>query len=219
MTQEVIEVRRENLRTLVRDKYEGNRAALARAASIQQNQINLILTDNPKHRRNIGESLARRIEAALSLPSLWMDQEHLEAGREVITLKPMSIGPELAHILRSGDSVLEMRLVKSALANKVTTVSSLENIALATLNTADMADIGQPGCHVLVDTGAKAISQDGVYILGRGDTRLLRRVSRQLTGELLIGCTNPLVETLRMPELGDIEVHGRIVATMAVVSA
>jgi hypothetical protein len=79
----IYEVRRHNLHRLVLDQYDGNRAALARAAKVHPNQINLLLSDNIDHRRNLGEVLARKIESELKLPGGHLDMEPAVSNRAV----------------------------------------------------------------------------------------------------------------------------------------
>ena len=67
------QIRRSNLDALIKDRFEGNRAAFCRATGKHPNLINLILSKNPNLKRGIGEKLCRGIEESLTLPRGWLD--------------------------------------------------------------------------------------------------------------------------------------------------
>jgi hypothetical protein len=70
MTRE--ELRRENARKLASGK--GGKADFARLVSMEPSQVSQLIGPNPK--KNIGNSIARRIERAYGLPEGWLDVEH-----------------------------------------------------------------------------------------------------------------------------------------------
>lgn len=72
MTRE--ELRRENARKLASGK--GGKADFARVVSMEPSQVSQLIGPNPS--KNIGNSIARRIEQAYKLPEGWLDVEHSE---------------------------------------------------------------------------------------------------------------------------------------------
>ena len=89
MTRE--ELRRENARKLASGK--GGKADFARIVSMEPSQVSQLIGPNPS--KNIGNSIARRIERAYELPEGWLDAEHpdtpMRADEEdVIAVAPTS---------------------------------------------------------------------------------------------------------------------------------
>lgn len=70
---DIFEIRRQNLRLLVKEKFNGKIAALAGAVDRAASYLSRCLTDNPSHRKGIGERVARDIESKLLLPVNWLD--------------------------------------------------------------------------------------------------------------------------------------------------
>lgn len=69
-------IRRRNLEIILREQFDGNKSKLAALLGIESSYLSRFFTDNPKHRRNIGAGLARRIETAAGKPTDWMDVTH-----------------------------------------------------------------------------------------------------------------------------------------------
>lgn len=76
MTRE--EIRRENARKLASGK--GGKAAFARLVEMEASQVSQLI--GPKPSKNIGNSIARRIERAHHLPDGWLDVEHPEMAMQ-----------------------------------------------------------------------------------------------------------------------------------------
>ncbi|HWH86181.1 MAG TPA: S24 family peptidase [Pseudomonas sp.] len=71
---DIYEIRRANLRALVKKKFNGRMAGLAEAVDRAHSYISRCLTDNEKHRKNIGEEFARDLENRLGLLPLALDK-------------------------------------------------------------------------------------------------------------------------------------------------
>lgn len=76
MTRE--EIRRENARRLAHEG--GGQTEFGRLVEMDRSQVSQIIGKTPK--KNIGNSIARRIEIAFNKPEGWLDQEHREAAAE-----------------------------------------------------------------------------------------------------------------------------------------
>lgn len=104
MTRE--EIRRENARKLA--AREESKAAFARAVNMEPSQVSQIIGPNPN--KNIGNSVARRIERAYNLPESWLDVAHPELSvreeggtaaaeaTEVRPASPATSAPELREV-------------------------------------------------------------------------------------------------------------------------
>ena len=73
---DVIEIRRENLRTLA--KQAGSQANLARQLEMTESHLGSLIGRTA--RSAIGHTIARRIEKKLNLPRSWLDQQHAITG-------------------------------------------------------------------------------------------------------------------------------------------
>lgn len=73
----VQDTRRDNLRELINNQFDGHPTRLARAAGVRQaSLVSRYTTDRPSARKRMGERFARKIEAALQLEPGWMDIDH-----------------------------------------------------------------------------------------------------------------------------------------------
>lgn len=192
MTEAVFGVRRDNLRLYVRDKYDGNRAAYSRAAGVNQNQVNLLLTKNERNRRNLGEALARKMEKVLGEVDGYFDVRRDEVA--FFQIKDWDVPQSLHHIFRRETNVARVAYYDPYLAQLAGKLSAKENLALCEVSTADMQPDIAMGEHVIVDTGVTAVRADGIYVLVRGGDFFLRRVTKRLSGHWLIEATNPMHE-------------------------
>jgi len=210
-TGEAIAARKENLRRLVLDKFMGNRAAFSRATGVHQNQINLILTDNEEHRRNMGEQLARKFESTLSLPQGYLDTVHDPMQGTVTIIEAWNVPKELQHMLITSDqmaSVVHKEGFFTALDPQIT---SRANLRYCLMVSSDMSPLIHPGDRVLVDTGVKAVSFDGIYVVTQGDGFFLRRCGRNLDGSWTVHAPNPAIEPRRLKDMKGIQAVCRLV--------
>ncbi|KGE78254.1 LexA family protein [Halomonas salina] len=82
--------RRDNLKALLNDRFEGKRAALAHAIEREPSYISRCLSDKA-HRKKIGEDFARHIEKALGLAQGWLDREPDTATASNVQQAPQPI--------------------------------------------------------------------------------------------------------------------------------
>src|SRR5258708_16331300 len=70
---DIYDIRRKRLRQLIDEDFDGVAAQFARAVGSEPSYINRVLSDNPTHRKNLGEDLARKYEHATGKSRLWLD--------------------------------------------------------------------------------------------------------------------------------------------------
>ena len=70
------EIRKANLRSVIKNVYAENQAELAAALDKQASQISRYFSDDPRHKRNISDATARKIEEVAGLEPGWMDKDH-----------------------------------------------------------------------------------------------------------------------------------------------
>jgi hypothetical protein len=206
----VLETRRENLRRLVFDRFEGKRSLFSRASGVHENQINLVLTNNETHGRNLGEKLACRIESSLSLSPGYLDQP--QAHEELHEILCLPVPAPLLQIFRADDNLERIVVRARFLAILVGKITGRENLAAYLVATADMAPALVLDERVILDTAVKAVSADGVYVLQHGDTTHLRRVSKLLTGGWTIQSGSGA--SIHIDTLSGIDVLGKVVMVL-----
>jgi hypothetical protein len=205
------EVRRENLRRYILDKYEGNRAAFSRAAGVHQNQINLLVTDNEEHRRNLGEALARKMEQALEMPAGFFDTVHAPGEEATIEVSAWDVPEGLLHIVGRDDVLTKLTLKQRFLNQLVGKITSPANLRTCRLATRDLEPEVAFGEHVIVDIGAQAVTSDGAYILGHGNDMFLRRVTKLITGGWLVRTPGAATEPTKIENFKGIKTAARLV--------
>lgn len=185
----VIEVRRQNLLSYIRDTYGGNRAEFCRATGKNPNLINLVLTNNAEYRRNIGEKLARDIEAKAGIASGWLDSPRGVGARKVTKI-PMLVDssniPDKAPL--ECDYHIVLPVDDPTLALRTT---GTKNLVIVTAQESCMAPAFNVGGNVWVDLGVKRIVGDGVYVLRMGGATKFRRVQQLPNGELRVSQDDP----------------------------
>lgn len=90
---DIYEIRRENLRAIVKSRFNGKITGLAEAVDRAHSYISRCLTNNETHRKNIGEEFARDIEKRLKLPPLALDawgEKDSQASNVAKMLQPVS---------------------------------------------------------------------------------------------------------------------------------
>lgn len=205
---DIFRIRRDNLMSLVMTKYMGNRAALARAADVHPNHINLVLSTNEAHRRNIGEDLARRMEATLSLPNKWLDDLHgIENRGASVTVSSVPIQSSLSHILR------ESKLTGISATNEwmgaiSADSTAVQNLFIASISTSDMMPRLAAGDLVLVDGGVRAFTVEGTYIIDVSGDVMLRHIKKSISGGYLVSSSS---NEEKVDKLDGIKVLGRVV--------
>jgi hypothetical protein len=184
------EVRRQNLISLIRDSYEGNRAAFCRATGKNPNLINLVLTNNPDYRRNIGEKLARDIEQRAGIASGWLDSPHGIGARHVTRIPVLTDSrdvPDRAPL--TSDFSVTLPIDDPTLALRS---SGTANLVIVPAQDSCMAPTISVGDHVWVDLGAKKVVGDAIYVVRmKGDGTLFRRIQQLPNSEIRITADNP----------------------------
>jgi len=173
-------IRKENLKELVMDKFQGNRSAFSRAAGIHHNHINLLLSANDTYKRNMGEEMARRIESMLGLPSLWMDVNHSGDDDSTAVIAGMPIDVSLGRVLKT-PSIRSITAASAWIKSQMPGVTQLHSLMMATVATTEAQPDVAMGDVVIIDTGVKAFVSDGVYLVLSDDV-FLRRISRNIEG-------------------------------------
>ncbi|WP_442801374.1 helix-turn-helix domain-containing protein [Serratia rubidaea] len=74
------DIRRENLRDIINRDFDGRQVRLAERLEINANVISRWLKpEGEKHHKAIGDTVARKLEAAARKPKFWLDRDHMLA--------------------------------------------------------------------------------------------------------------------------------------------
>lgn len=207
-THEAFDVRRQNLRTLIRERFDGVNAALCRATGKNANLINLILSNNESIRRNMGEKLAREIEVSLGLPAGWMDTPREGGPVDRVTTVPIvrldALDKAGVEKVVLGQDVVGRHLERATATNALRIVYATDN---------EMAPAIEDGDLLYVDTGVTEFDRPGVYVITRGSAVYIRRVTRPLTGGVRIAADADAHSAVDA-EPGQFGCSGRIVGAM-----
>lgn len=228
----IADIRRNNARLLA--KKTGTRTAFGHLLEMDSSQVSQIIGKNPA--KDIGNSIARRIEAACGKPRGWMDvahegpdgttaQEHMEQHTRkvsnVVTIhgdieipqykdKGGSMGAGL--LLRDQPGEIHgWRVTSEWLAKNVKNHSGIGNLAIVTGFGDSMRGMFNSGDPLLVDRGITSVEYDGVYFFRVGDEGFIKRLQR-VPGEGLVAISEnkSYRDWIVKPDM-DFEVFARVV--------
>ena len=200
-------VRKANLQAIVLQKFQGNKSAFGRAADVHHNHVNLLLSTNAVHRRNMGEDLARRIEQKLGLPPMWLDRDHAGESVSTAVIASLPIGEGLGRILRT-PPVQSITVSHPWISTLLPEITGTAQLFIAGISTEEVAPALLPNDIVLVDAGVKAFTVDGIYILLSGGDAHLRHIRKKLTGGYTLESAGSTEQT---DTLDGLKVAGRVV--------
>lgn len=176
---ELAQTRRRNLKKFIDEKFDGNKAAFARASGKNSNLIVLCLSNNPDISRSIGERLAREIEKKMSLPAGWMDLDSGAPSEKFTTIPIVSIDS-------MSQTVEKLFLSDRVLIKSIDAPTSMHVIRGLYMPSKEMHPSIAQDDILLVDTGCEGYPKDGVYVIRANNSIFIRRVRRLLTGNIRI---------------------------------
>ena len=89
------DIRRENLRYLIDTKFQGVKNRLANHVGVAHMQIARIFHAG-ETARNVGDKLARKIEAGCGLETGWLDQDHAQSDDIMQKFNSLDVEGQLA---------------------------------------------------------------------------------------------------------------------------
>lgn len=188
--------RRERLRLLIDDRYEGDRKRFASVAGMSESRVGQLLSPNYRNGTSFGEKAARAIETKLRLPENYFDQpmQPIESQRsEVDDLRLEADGYSL--VLGLFNAIEMPRHVADAFFGPFLKTSQLrfgyapDDTMKPTIEAGDLV-FSQHYSALSFD----AITEDGVFVFLYESRYYIRRLQR--VGErLAVKCDNHLYET------------------------
>ena len=163
---DITKLRLVNLESIIETKFSGSSTAFADEVGIASAEISQIR--NNDNQRNIGPSLARRIEVAAGLDRGWMDKDHhiknLFASVPLILSGETTIKDNKALRTNSDDHVYIERKILDAHGvepEKCIAIKMLSDSMAPKLNVGDIAFINM-GVNYRIDSGTFAIIDNGL---------------------------------------------------------
>lgn len=206
-------IRQDNMMRIIMDKHQGNKAAFSRITGIHPNHVNLLANDNPKYHRNMGEELARRIEEAMGLTPGWMDSAHGELAKTFI-IKGIPMDESISRALVTCKDYTQLVVTNRWEMRVASRITAVDNLTLATVCTPEMEPIIPNGGAVIIDTGVKGVSTDGIYVLSKGDTAFIRSIRRNMDGTHNIVAANPAYRSDKPEQLKGMKVIARVISNI-----
>ncbi|WP_195759015.1 S24 family peptidase [Pseudomonas syringae] len=227
---DIREIRRYNLRQLVKTRYGGVTARLAEKIGRQASYVARVLSDNSEHARNIGEKLAREIEEACDLPVGFLDEleddEYVLPTRipntapragmwsEVAKIPWINLGSTMGLSVDPAESSRAFSSVtlRTSWLRQLPSITDPTNIRLITGAGDSMHPSISHGDLLLVDIGITPTLSDGVYVFTMADQVYIKRLQREPDGFRVLS-DNPRYREILVPaaEQDVIQVHGRVV--------
>jgi hypothetical protein len=217
---QVAAIRREALRRFVLDRFDGKRAALARACLVHSNQLNLMLTDNESIRRPMTDAIARRMEANLSLPPGFFDIPPADSGGVRVSA-PQAIPEVVAPLFDVCDSPRSM-LVSERWATR-RSVTYRDGLSLVRVVSEEMAPLYAPGDVIVIENyvtseGEPLVAEpprDGTYVLiDKKGELFFRNVQRKLNSGWILTTANRALTPMELSGFKGITVFARVVAKL-----
>lgn len=227
---DIYEIRKANLIRLIGSQ---KKAACADRWEMSPAHLSQILSE--KTSKNLGDDVARRIEALQGLPHGWLDSlqvighdektidiEGLPAplAQKISSYRPVVQVPryDVAGSMGSGSEPPDMNMVVEHMsldANWVRqnlTYTNLSNLKLISGRGDSMAPTIHKGDAVLVDAGVTSVEEDAIYFFMMRGQLQIKRIQRGLDGLKIISDNTqyPAIEVPGERE-GDIKILAQII--------
>ncbi len=222
MPMNIADLRRENLRKLLEDRFEGKKSALAHAIEREPSYISRCLSDK-SHRKKIGEDFARHIERSLNLPSGWMDQDQ-DKSSAVVSEHPAFKESNVAPPPKMEGYVPVLSWIQAGAWTDMSNVDfisdemvpkppgSSDNTFGLRVRGQSMAPKYEPGLIIYVDPEVPAYDGDDVVaILTEDNEATFKQLVEEPGGRRLLKARNPSWPDPWVPINGNCEIIGVVI--------
>lgn len=228
---DIYDIRRERLKLLIDEEFDGNGASFARHVKRQPDYINRLLSTNKKHRKRLGEELAREFETRTGKARDWLDVPPAAQPRAdyVVLGGGASAGIEDNYVFIEnkgwrgscgGGRVNWDEVVRKPLAFQREWLSkkglSVDNSLLIYADGDSMIDFIQDGDAVLFNSGKTLIKSGEIFAIEHPEGTKIKRLRLDFDGSLILSSDNP--DKKRFPDdrvppaqIGTVKVLGQFV--------
>lgn len=134
----ITDLRRDNLRSLIRERYHNSPSALATDCGYTNGSF-IVQMAGPSPTRVVTEKTARKIEQSLKLPEGWLDQDHSREAARAVHEAP---APYVVHAAASRSAPMPSAGADSPLVADVVRlvgeIAQAENVSLPPAKLADV---------------------------------------------------------------------------------
>ncbi|WP_169295682.1 S24 family peptidase [Advenella sp. EE-W14] len=197
------QIRLENLHRLINEA--GTQEHLSDVSGVSRIYLNQIKQQRPDpttgKTRNIGDSLARKLEKGMGKPVGWMDQDHSETVETIsvtetegyIRLDYLDIQSSAGHgkVADSYPPLIQNLNVLEDWALQSFGKNAVEKIKIINNSGDSMSPTIQDGDILFVDVSRRAFEAEGIYVLDWNGRLLTKRLVAQQDGRLAIISDNP----------------------------
>lgn len=213
---DIVSRRRLNLEQWIKEHCKGVKANFVELTGINQGELSSLLKD-----KSFGEKKARKIEAEAGMPFGWLDADNFSRLSALVAENQqpsfvdsveiplmnaygsagagneMPVEDVVIDILRTSRAWLE-KMFKPELKN-INSLRYIHAIGDSMSPTFDNGDV------LLVDTSAKGVKADRIFVLEAHGRLFIKRVRQRIDGSFEISSDNPAVKTVDILN-GDTEV-------------
>jgi len=197
----VFEVRRKNLERLI--QIHGTIAHLnevlgrRRKDSTLSQYRNATLIKKTGTKSQMGEAIARTIEKKLRLGYGWMDNEHIEGLEPDITdseaiqknltvkIRPLETLSAQKKVGAFQDYLKGIEMTEYFLSRVLFTTDK-DNLRTFLVDDDSLKSVAPFGSVVLIDTGVKSYTKDGLYLVEINGALMLKRIIAQVDGTFIV---------------------------------
>ena len=217
---EIVELRRKNLRRWIESNYK-NQAEFISRHDLNQGEISALLRN-----KSFGEVKARNLEVTCGMPVMYLDGEIKFSRLQSVPKKHDS---NVVHISQHNDIAGSMGgglilsdqpgqikewVVTTEWADKnIPANSGNKNLRIVTGFGDSMEGMFKSGDPLLIDSGVTSIKFDGVYFFRIGEEGFIKRLQRIPGQGIRAISENPAYEAWTITEDMDFHILGRVLKT------
>jgi phage repressor protein C with HTH and peptisase S24 domain len=227
ITHDVVALRRANLKRWINNEFNGSQSRFVEKTGINQGELSGLLRD-----KSFGEKKAMSLEEKAGMPPRWLDADHEEAydtesnnierktNDSVISYeRPISIkkfddiGGSMGRGILLQDQpgqITNFEVTDEWLNKNVPSNTGKNNLCIVTGFGDSMKGMFNPGDPLIVDTGIKKCSHDGLYFFRVGEEGYIKRLQRIPNVGIKVISKNPDYETWTITGDMDFEILAKV---------
>lgn len=226
---DIYDIRRHRLKQWIDEDFGGVAAQFARAVKSEPNYITRVLSTNEKHRKRLGEKLARQFEEALAKPKMWLDQDphgtqQIKADYIVLPIgaehspEDFVLVPDTGFRGSCGGGIINWdERLKRPLAFQKSWLEArgvaIDHAMLVYADGDSMKEFIHDGDVVLFDRSKRKLESGKIFAVKHPEGVRIKRVRIDYDGSVILSSDNSSYPEDRIPKtkVDELEVLGRFV--------